>query len=79
MVIERGLVQFESAGISRPGSSTDGLSAIRGGSAGRVEKSLQLARKKEPEDVIPRRNSAGPDITADGKRNHNINGQTAKI
>lgn len=52
--VEPGLVKFESAGISRPGSSTDPMSVVRSESPGRVERSLQLARKKELEGEIPR-------------------------
>lgn len=61
--VEPGLVKFESVGISRPSSSADCLSAVRGGSAGRVERSLQVARKKELEDELPRQNGAGPDVS----------------
>lgn len=56
---EPGPVKFESQGIPRLGSGTAFASVVRGGSAGRVERSLQLARKKELVDEIPRRNSTG--------------------
>ena len=62
-VVEPGAVKFECQGISRPSSST----AVRVGSAGRVERSLQLARKKELVDEIPTRcNSAGAEMISLG-------------
>ncbi|XP_078378374.1 uncharacterized protein LOC144661470 isoform X2 [Oculina patagonica] len=63
---EPGQVKFESADISKPGSSTDSTSVVRNGSAGHVERSLKLARKKEQlESEIPRRNSTGAEIIDD--------------
>jgi len=61
---EPGHVKFESVSVSRPSSSADYLSGTRTGSAGRLERSLQLARKKELEDEFPRRNSAGADLSS---------------
>lgn len=62
-VVEPSAVKFECQGISRPSSST----AVRVGSAGRVERSLQLARKKELADEIPTRcNSAGAEMISLG-------------
>lgn len=81
---EPGAVKFECQGILRPNSST----AVRGGSAGRVERSLQLARKKELVDEIPTRcNSAGAEMISLGKIKHskqiqemeNLPRQTAKV
>ncbi|KAL9967289.1 hypothetical protein ACROYT_G025486 [Oculina patagonica] len=72
---EPGQVKFESADISKPGSSTDSTSVVRNGSAGHVERSLKLARKKEQlESEIPRRNSTGAEIIGKGacKFKHNI-------
>ena len=63
-LLEPGLVKFESMGISRPSSSAE---SVRAGSAGRVERSLQFARKKELEDESPQRNSAESHVTGNGK------------
>lgn len=81
---EPGTVKFECQGISRPSSGT----AVRGGSAGRVERSLQLARKEELVDEIPTRcNSAGAEMIFLGKIKHskqlqemeNVPRQTSKV
>lgn len=45
----------------------DFMSVVRSRSAGRVERSLKLARKKELEGEIPRRNSTGAEIVCNGK------------
>lgn len=42
-------------------------SDVRSRSAGRVERSLKLARKKELEGEIPRRNSTGAEIVVNSK------------
>lgn len=59
--LEPGLVKFESMGISRPSSSAESVRA------GRVERSLQLARKKELEDESLQRNTTESHITGNGK------------
>ena len=45
----------------------DCTSGVRSRSAGRVERSLKLARKKELEGEIPRRNSTGAEIVVNSK------------
>ena len=60
--IDKEFVRFENGG----GSSTNCVSVVRVGSAGRVERNLQMARKKELEDEISTDSAAASDITADG-------------
>lgn len=45
----------------------DCTSIVRSRSAGRVERSLKLPRKKEVEGEIPRRNSTGTEIVVNSK------------
>ena len=65
--LEPGLVTFESVSSARPCSSIDCTSGVRSKSAGRVERSLKLARKKDLEGEIPRRNSTGAEIVVNSK------------
>jgi len=65
--LEPGLVTFESASSSRSCSGIDYTSVVRSRSAGRVERSLKLARKKELEGEISRRNSTGAEIVVNSK------------
>lgn len=69
--VEPGLVKFESDTISRAGFSMDPVSVVRGGSAGHLERSLKLARKREVDGETPRRNSTGAEIIGKGKYQQN--------
>lgn len=60
---DKEFVRFENGG----GSSTNCVSAVRVGSAGRVERNLQMARKKELEDEISTDSASASGITADGE------------
>lgn len=60
--IDKEFVRFENGGDS----STNCVSVVRVGSAGRVERNLQMARKKELEDEIFTDSASSSGITAYG-------------